>query len=253
MGVLGTLARSLVPESGRKSARAALRGVKARLYQGHNVFCPFCDQGYRAFLTYGDPPRPGVLCPRCGSVERQRYLWWCMKRLGLPKPGSKIVHFAPEKCLEAAFKGLPQVSYVSADVLPHRAMIQADLQDIQLPSNSVDLLICSHVLEHVDDDRQAMRELARVLTPEGRALLQIPLDIGRQDTYEDFTIVTPEGRREAFGQDDHVRIYGMDVTQRLESAGFRVESYESVKECSPEVLREWAIAADEVLYVCAKK
>ena len=100
-------------------------------------------------------------------------------------------------------------------------MRRMDITDLPLQDESVTLVYCSHVLEHVADDRKAMSELHRVLAPGGLAVIQVPI-IGEQ-TYEDRSITTPEGRLRAFLQHDHVRIYGIDIVARLVAAGFDVE------------------------------
>lgn len=76
--------------------------------------------------------------------------------------------------------------------------------------NFFDVIICSHVLEHIKDDRKAIHELFRVLKQKGIAFLQVPISKKAKDTFEDFTITSPKEREKYFGQKDHVRIYGQD-------------------------------------------
>jgi len=102
-----------------------------------------------------------------------------------------------------------------------------DLTAIDAPDQSFDVVLASHVLEHIPDDGCAMREIRRVLAPGGWAFLVVPFDPDRQVTYEDPSITTEEGRKAAFGQEDHVRWYaGEDFEKRLERAGFSVERVE---------------------------
>lgn len=118
--------------------------------------------------------------------------------------------------------------------------------------NLFDVIICCHVLEHILDDVAAMRELCRVLKPGGLAFLQSPLDLKRVTTFEDSQCVTPEDRARAFGQSDHVRIYGLDYKDRLEKAGFTVRVDEYVKTLAPESIDRYGLAASESLYICTK-
>jgi SAM-dependent methyltransferase len=113
-------------------------------------------------------------------------------------------------------------------------MQRCDITDIPQPDGAFDIVICNHVLEHVPDDRKAMRELRRVLRPGGLAVLQHPVQ-DRPDTYEDFSVVDATERLRVFGQEDHVRIYGWDMLDRLRAAGFDdIETPEPWREFSPD-------------------
>jgi ubiquinone/menaquinone biosynthesis C-methylase UbiE len=127
---------------------------------------------------------------------------------------------APEPWLDSRFKRLFGEGYLSADLQNPNAMIKMDITDIRFPDRSFDVIYCSHVFEHVPDDRKAMREICRVLTDDGWAILLVPITGER--TYEDPSIVSPSERLKAFGQEDHVRRYGTDYVDRLRESGFRV-------------------------------
>jgi predicted SAM-dependent methyltransferase len=119
---------------------------------------------------------------------------------------------------------LANLDYVTGDLYSGDADVRLDVTAIDFPDESFDVILCSHVLEHVGDDRLAMTELGRVLKLDGWALINVPIDPGRVDIYEDDTIVDPKGRLEHFGQEDHVRVYSAaGFLQRLRDAGFDVE------------------------------
>jgi ubiquinone/menaquinone biosynthesis C-methylase UbiE len=125
-------------------------------------------------------------------------------------------------------------------------MVKEDITKISFPDNSFDIIFCSHVLEHIPDDRLAMRELYRILKPEGFAILQVPIkDVfnGRviDKTYEDFSITTPEGREKAFGQNDHVRVYGRDFKDRIASVGFVVREEKFINSLPAELVERYAL------------
>ena len=134
----------------------------------------------------------------------------------------KMLHVAPEEQLSRLFGSALGIDYLSADLLSSNAMIRMDIMDIQYPDETFDVIYCSHVLEHVSDDRKAMRELHRVLRTGGWAILQVPISTA-EVTFEDPKITRPKERERAFGQFDHVRRYGADYKDRLEDAGFSVE------------------------------
>lgn len=153
-------------------------------------------------------------------MERHRVLWlYLERRIGLDNVG-RVLHIAPEPGIARRLKRHPGVSYVSVDVVPGRAMLAADVTSLPFDETSFDLVICSHVLEHIPDDMAAMRELRRVLVPGGVLLAQGPVDPGRAVTFEDPSVTKPEERERMFFQDDHVRIYGRDFADRLRAAGF---------------------------------
>lgn len=129
--------------------------------------------------------------------------------------------------MEERLKSIDHFEYVSADLQDGRAMIKMDLTDIQFPENSFDVIYCSHVLEHITDDRKAMRELFRVLASGGWMVIQVPLFEG--PTFEDPKVTDPEDRKRLFGQSDHVRKYGKDILNRLEGAGFTTQALDSVQ------------------------
>jgi len=135
---------------------------------------------------------------------------------GAPK---RVLHVAPERCLEVRLRKALGNGYLTGD-LHNRAMVRMDVTRIESPDDSFDVIYCSHVLEHVVDDRKAMREFYRVLKPGGWAVLLVPVPADRP--LEDDTIVSPQDRLRVFGQEDHVRRYGPDFVDRLREAGFEV-------------------------------
>jgi SAM-dependent methyltransferase len=135
-----------------------------------------------------------------------------------------ILHFAAERFARLLIAPTHPKSYVTADIAAGFD-IQADIEDLPMPDMSYDVVICSHVLEHVRDDRAAIAQLYRVLRPGGKLIAMVPVIEGWDETYEDSTITAPEERRLHFGQGDHVRFYGRDFRKRLAEAGFGVSEY----------------------------
>lgn len=167
--------------------------------------------------------------------------------------GSKrMLHVAPEACFRRQLEQLPNVSYLSADYDSALAMERMDIMDIKHADESFDAVLCNHVLEHVADDRRAMREMVRVLQRGGWALLQVPLDSSREETFEDSTITDPRDRQRVFGQYDHVRIYGRDYPGRLAEAGFEVTTDDFVKSLPVAMIKQFGLDANETIYLCRK-
>lgn len=166
------------------------------------------------------------MCPRCGSLERHREGWLVLREQTNLFSGDplRVLHVAPEPSMESLLRKLPNLDYITGDLLTGGTDMVLDLTAIDAPDDSFDVILCSHVLEHIPDDRQAMREMRRVLRPGGFAYNVVPVDPNRAVTYEDPSITTEAGRLKAFGQADHVRWYaGPDFEQRLRDSGWTVD------------------------------
>ncbi len=248
------VARRLLPHRWRDGLRARLDQFTWPLYIGRGVRCNCCDGRFRRFRLWIDEQGfRWMMCPRCGSLGRHRVDWiFLTEYTNLRGTPQQVLHVAPERCLERALRRLPNVDYLSADLDSIRAMERMDITHIPHPEGSFDVIICNHVLEHVPDDRRAMREMLRVLRPGGWAMLQVPFDRARAVTFEDATVTEPGERLRVFGQHDHVRVYGRDYPERLREAGFAVEVASPVRALPQEVVRRLELDPEEDIFVCRK-
>jgi SAM-dependent methyltransferase len=208
--------------------------------------CPIC--GYHGvFIAVGHPPRWDARCLNCGSRERHRLLHlWITEGDGDKLAGKRILHFAPEKAVMARMRGNPL--YETADLMQRGVTHKVDISHVPLPDASYDMVMANHVLEHIDDDRQAMRELFRLLKPNGVALLTVPINTTRQQTYENPAVTTPAERWAHFSAHDHKRYYGLDFADRLADAGFMVNTFR----VSPQDEVRYSLLRDEWLYIARK-
>jgi SAM-dependent methyltransferase len=231
--------------------RASRRRIDIVRHRGTEVACPVCGGAFDRFKA--DWNRPDALCWRCGSHERHRAQWLLFdQRPDLLDGARSLLHFAPEWCLRQRLAPLAAergIRYVTADLDPAGVDLELDLMGLALPDDAFDAVICSHVLEHVPDDGVAMRELRRITAPGGWCLVMIPLDLTRETTYEDPSIVTPEARVEAFWQHDHVRLYAPDVAERLAAAGFAVETIRPA-DLGPEAVRRARLLPSDWIVLC---
>jgi SAM-dependent methyltransferase len=161
-----------------------------------------------------------------------------------------VLHVAPEPQFEVRLREALGTGYVTADLYDPRVMVKMDITAIEMPDDSFDVILCSHVLEHVDDDRRAMRELHRVLKPDGWALLLVP--ISGRETYENPDIIDPDERTKHFGQHDHVRRYGNDYVERLRESGFKVEVLRPSDFIDSDNLVRLGVDIEESLFCCRK-
>ena len=211
-----------LPDTAKYRIRPVQSAVSSVVHRGTQVECPVCGGSFRRFLRFKG--RKGAQCPRCRTMERHRLLTLFLKREtdlfdGQPK---RLLHVAPEWYMQKHLKKIPGVQYVSGDLLSPHAMIALDVTDLPFRDGWFDVVMCSHVLEHVDDSDLAMRELFRVLRPGGWGILDAPVDWDREDTYEDWSVTDPADRERVFGQRDHVRLFGRTYPQLLDRAGFDV-------------------------------
>ena len=201
-----------------KYLRKALKGT----FGQYPRECPLC--GWRGrFLNSGTPGRFDVMCPRCRSHPRHRLLSLVQEHDALIPPNSEILHFAPEGAVKPLIKGAFPKRYVTAD-LKDGLDLKLNIEKIDLPDGSFDVILCSHVLEHVDD-RAALSELYRILRPSGRLILMVPIIEGADRTYEDPAITSWHDRKLHFGGGTHVRYYGRDFRDRVRAAGFQLHEY----------------------------
>ena len=202
-----------------------------KLCEADNVLCPCCGKTSGRFVRF-DNNRPheydierfketnqNVECPYCLSLPRHRIA--CYYFDGICMDGD-IIMFGAEYSIKKYFDRKNH-RYTTADLFAGNADLQIDIQDIQLPDEQWDLIICNHVLEHVPDYKKALKELKRILKKDGILEITVPTDRNFETVYEDHSITTPEERIKTFGQYDHLRIFGNDFEKILTDTGFSVE------------------------------
>lgn len=224
------------------------------IFLGRRRYCCICDSWSRFFLSQGPASRrrTDIVCPICLSHDRHRLAWFYLSShtnlMGTaPK---KMLHFAPETIFIEKFKQISGMDYLSADLDSPHAMVNMDITNINWPDSSFDIIFCSHVLEHVPDDRKAMSEIFRTLKPGGWTLIQVP--ISKEETIEDPSITDPAERERLFWQDDHVRLYGLDIEERLIRAGFDVEVIFGEQLVEPDKMDLMRFDPGEPLFYCQK-
>jgi SAM-dependent methyltransferase len=243
----------------RKLLRLLPRELVRRLFAGSRHYCPVCESSLSRFLSYDRQARTlmgyalpmNAVCPVCGSLERHRLTWLFLNERtdlfsGRPK---RVLHMAPERQLEARLRAVTDLDYVSADLADPHVTMRFDVTRIPLEDDSFDVVLCSHVLEHVQDDERAMRELARILRPDGWAILEVP-PLRRAVTFEDPSIQDAKDRERVFGQRDHVRLVGEDYPHRLEQNGWIVQRFRADDVAGTRGLGKFGLIAEEDIFYC---
>lgn len=245
---------------------------------GEKLHCPTCSSSLNGFIHLKDicdgiflnsvemsgvtyPPSQfetfnfeNFMCPICGSTDRGRlYAQYFKQRLAGSTEKIRVIHFAPDNGLREFLQRHPKVDYKTADLFVPNVDYCFDLRAMpEMPTDSLDCFICSHVLEHIIEDDLAMAELFRVLKPGGWGIMMVPIMMGLDKTHEDPTIVSKEARVKAYGVEDHVRMYSKtDYLAKLKQAGFKVQ--ELGGEFFGEALfKSIGVSPTSVLYVVEK-
>ena len=227
------------------------RIVRKALYRGNQRYCPICNSHLRMFAPQGPTKRPNARCPICGSFERHRlFFLFASREMGLcSAPRKKMLHVAPEACLSPILSKCKHLDYLTADLMPG-AMVQMDLTDIQMPDDTFDVVVASHVLEHIPDDRKAIREVLRVLKPGGWAVMQVP--VTADETFEDLSIVDPKERERVYGHHEHVRRCGEDYYDRMAEEGFELCMIQLPEQQDQAECMRLGIASYQSIPLCTK-
>ena len=194
-------------------------------YYGNKVKCPICKKSFKEFFPYGRETRNNALCTNCLSLERHRLIYlYLEKETSIFKKKTKLLHIAPEACLINIFKRFDNIEYITADLNSPLADIKMDIHNMPFKEKSFDLILCNHVLEHVENDIKALEEIKRVLKMDGIGIVQVPFyNPIPKETLEDKSVTTKKERELLYGQSDHVRKYRKDNRKRLESTGLKTK------------------------------
>lgn len=235
-------------------------------------FCPICSYSFPNFLplsnsyleTFHRLNVPYSLdqfetlnvgqysCPICHASDRDRLYALFLKAYVQQRSGQalRLLDIAPAPRLSQFLKSLPGVQYRSADLMSPLADDKVDITQMDCYADgSFDLIVCSHVLEHVPDDAKAIRELSRILSPNGAAILMVPILLGLKKTDEDPSVTDVNERWRRFGQDDHVRMYERsDFLKRLQKGAFQVKSLDAAT-FGRDIFRQCGITEQSVLYI----
>ncbi|APU68949.1 class I SAM-dependent methyltransferase [Christiangramia flava] len=254
MGKLFKLALNSIPRPFLIRISYLVRPFLKVYLKGSRYTDPIDGNSFRKFLPYGyENQRENVLSPSTLSLERHRLLWLYLKQeTDFFQKKLEVLHFAPEQAFYKRFRKLKNLKYTTTDLNSPLADVKADICNLPFKENSFDFILCNHVLEHIPDDTKAMQELYRILRPGGTAILQIPQELDREQTFQDDSITNPSERARIFGQYDHVRVYGRDYFDKLRSIGFQVQEEDYTKKLTPEEIDRFRLAEGEIIPVCYK-
>ena len=212
----------------------------------HRRECPVCS--YKGYFTgRGAPLRLDAVCRGCGSLERHRQHFLLVDKNPSWIDAARILHFAAEPCFVPEYSERAAL-YTRADLFPGPGETRVDIQKMQFADDSFDTIICHQIMEHIPDDESAMRELYRVVRPDGIVIFSTPIVYSWEKTYTNASIVTEKDRDLHFGQNDHLRIYGRDFRSMIERVGFEVA--EDIAS-EPDVSR-YGLSRGDIIFIARK-
>jgi len=249
------LYKRIISEKTRINAIYRINKIKGFFLRGNRFYCNYCSTGFRKFLPKGNIARENAMCPNCMSLERTRLLLEYLKNeTGIFRNNVKVLHFAPERCL---FNVLVKqnIYYVDGDINPLLAREVIDITNIQYPDKSFDIIICSHVLGHIPDEKKALSELNRVLSDNGELLIMSLIDFNREVTLESDKIKTAEDKLKNYGEPDLERLYGRDIVTRLQNGGFNVEQIDYRENIEGDSRQKLSLGdgSREMIFKCTKR
>lgn len=223
--------------------------IRSIIFSGNNVLCPCCDHSFRKFYPDGKFGQ----CPRCGSSARHRlFLLFLERKTNFFKEKLKVLHFAPEYGLYRKFKRMKNLDYITADLDSPRAKYRIDMTDIPFEEYTIDVVFSIHVLEHISNDIDAIKELCRVQKPTGWSVHLVPINKSYKHTYENIKVTNNKDRARIYGHYDHKRICGLDYYDRFKQAGFKVIPERFAQTLNSSELKKYSINPNEIIYLCLK-
>ena len=254
MKLLISIATRIIPRHYLQHVSHFFLRIFSLFLRGNKFEDPINGKTYRKLLPYGRlKPRENAIAPDSLSLERHRLMWLFLKnKTNFFTNNLKFLHIAPEYCFIKIFKGMKNLDYLTADLISPWADVKMDVHDIPFEENTFDVVICNHVLEHVDDADKVMKEFYRVMKSGGWGIFQVPIDYNNSVTIEDRSVTDPRERERLYWQSDHLRLFGRDYGDKLASAGFKVTESNFINEIDPKLVERYALDKNEIVYYCQK-
>jgi SAM-dependent methyltransferase len=238
MNVVKKIIKKFIPRRAKRLLHYILDSIKLKLrsieYIGNNVFCPCCGSSFRRFMDFDltgvdhetyikdwEAWYKNKVCLKCGSIPRHRIVCKHFDEMQFDFLNSNILMFASDP-IKNWFKR-NKLKYKTADKYDERADFKVDIQNTGFSDEAWDLIVCNHVLEHVIDYKEALRELMRILKQDGILELTVPIDKNLQTVRENENVMSMRDKIKNFGQQEHLREFGNDFEKILTDFGFLVE------------------------------
>lgn len=213
-------------------------GIEGGIFEKHHII----GGGYRKAMR----------CPNCKRIDRERWeLYVLSNYTEIFNEKCRVLHIAAEKNIKQRIYSNKQCDYYTGDIVPGKQGHVVDVTNIQFKDDTFDYIIMNHVLEHIQNEEKAISELKRVLKNKGKLIMSFPICTDMK-TIEGLDIETEEERLRYYGQEDHVRLYGIDYKERLEKYGLKISVYSPQNECSQEEIDRYGLICDDIMMICEK-
>ena len=261
------LLKSIIPFELRQTLRKPWQEILAIWFFGNDYCCPICGKSFRKLFDGGIKSefaeknnitgfgfRKNHTCPYCQSSHRDRLVFLFLKNeTKIFSEQISLLHIAPEYPLMNVFRKFKNINYIAGDKFESgyeysKYVVSLDITATNFSDNKFDFIICNHVLEHIPNETLAIKEIYRILKPNGIAILQVPISHNLSETLENTSITNPSEREKIYGQSDHCRLYAKDYKNKLEKSGFKVELYNT----SEKEILLYCLDNKEELYVAIK-
>ena len=254
MKIIISIATRLIPRHYLQHVSHIFLRILSLFMRGNKFEDPINGKKYNKLLPYGRlKPRENALAPDSMSLERHRLMWlFLQQKTNFFTEKLKFLHVAPEFCFINIFKKMENLEYITGDLVSPWADVKMDVHNIPFNDNEFDVVICNHVLEHVKDDKKVMKEFYRVMKKGGWGIFQVPINKNNKQTIEDPNITDPKDRERLYWQSDHLRLYGLDYSKKLQKVGFKVTESNFINELEQELVNKYALPKDEIIYFCEK-
>ena len=254
MKIIISIATRLIPRHYLQHVSHIFLRILSLFMRGNKFEDPINGIKYNKLLPYGRlKPRENALAPDSMSLERHRLMWlFLQQKTNFFTEKLKFLHVAPEFCFINLFKKMKNLHYITGDLVSPWADVKMDVHNIPFKDNEFNVVICNHVLEHVKDDKKVMEEFYRVMKKGGWGIFQVPIDKNNKQTIEDPNITDPKVREKLYWQSDHLRLYGLDYSKKLQKVGFKVTESNFINELEQELVNKYALPKDEIIYFCEK-
>ena len=207
---------------------------------------------FREKNIIGGGCRKRVLCPKCLCNDRIRWVDYVISHYTDIYSGKNtILHIAPEPGVREKISQNSNAKYITGDIMQGVADYVVNIEEMQFEDGYFDYIILNHVMEHVTNEVKAVSELKRCLKADGTIIFSVPININ-ENTYEDSSIITEEDRFKAFGQRDHVRLYGKDIIERFEKYNLCLDEYNVSKLLNKKQIEKYRLMPNDRLYFARK-